>query len=454
MQNPFFSSLPSSFQKEFELLPAALDAVMPVNAKQLKELPYAVRDLSALLTTEREFLSRPYWGVPRLTSAYLRYFLPWNILRFASILSNRQFSSLQAETSLLLDCGSGPLTFTIALWLTRPDLRKKKLKFICTDVNQHPLNLGREIFSYLRQQEQQESPWEVHCMRAPLEQAAQLTRSKFGQISFLCLANVLNEWEGKKARHLSLEERMDEFFGSIIPTLAPKGEVLLMEPGTRLGGKLITTAREVARLQESASPSMFAVAPCPHQGPCPLSNLHSEEKTFTHRTNAWCHSNIPPAFVPEFLHDLSQKAGLSKDTLSISYLHLVSKSTPTLQQTGTQQSPAQSTNTITMELLNARILSEAFPLPGQNGRARYACTEQGLALILDSAYLKPYTVCSVQKIPGKDGKSGAFLAILPQKKADLSISTAQEKTIKPKVTPKKERNNLHKKGSKNEYSRH
>ncbi len=434
MQTPFFSALPPSFQQEFELLPTVLDAVMPVNAKQFKELPYAVRDLSALLTTEREFLSKPYWGVPRLTSAYLRYFLPWNILRFASILATLPFLSLKTENPLVVDCGSGPLTFPIALWLTRPDLRIKKLTFVCTDVNQHPLNLGREIFTLLRQRTQADSPWEVHCLRAPLEKAAQEARSKYGAVSLLCLANVLNEWEGKKARHLSLEERMDEFFIRNVPMLAADGEILLMEPGTRLGGKLITTAREIARLQEDTGSGMFASAPCPHQAPCPLAKLHTEEKSMASRTNAWCHSNIPPAFVPAFLQDLSQKAGLHKDTLSISYLHLLQKShAPEPQLAGIQKAATQGEEQATGPMLTARILSEAFPVPGQNGRARYACTEQGLALVLDSAYIKAYTICSVQKIPGKDGKSGAFLAILPQKKAELPVQNTQEKVFKPKT---------------------
>ena len=45
-----------------------------MTGQQRRDLPLACRDLSALLTTERDGLARPYWTSPRLTSAYLRYF--------------------------------------------------------------------------------------------------------------------------------------------------------------------------------------------------------------------------------------------------------------------------------------------------------------------------------------------------------------------------------------------
>ena len=80
-------STPTPFvRRGLDALARAVDLVMPLNAARRRELPDACRDLSALLTTERDGLERPYWTSPRLTSAYLRYFLPWNLVRLTALL--------------------------------------------------------------------------------------------------------------------------------------------------------------------------------------------------------------------------------------------------------------------------------------------------------------------------------------------------------------------------------
>ena len=122
MEDLLFTA-PGSFALDaIALLEQAADAVMPMTATQRRDLPHACRDLSAMLTTEREAISRSYWSAPRLTSAYLRYFLPWNVVRLASLLPSLDLGTPPADP-LLLDLGSGPLTLPMALWLSRPDLR-------------------------------------------------------------------------------------------------------------------------------------------------------------------------------------------------------------------------------------------------------------------------------------------------------------------------------------------
>ena len=54
---------------------------MPLSRNHHADLPEAIRDLSAMLTYERGGLGRSYWSAPRYVSAYLRYFLPWNLVR-------------------------------------------------------------------------------------------------------------------------------------------------------------------------------------------------------------------------------------------------------------------------------------------------------------------------------------------------------------------------------------
>ena len=94
MITPLFSAPDSFARRGLEQLFLVLDRVMPMNGSQKRDLAMACRDLSALLTTERDGLSRPYWTSPRLTSAYLRYFLPWNLVRLSALLPGLDFGRI------------------------------------------------------------------------------------------------------------------------------------------------------------------------------------------------------------------------------------------------------------------------------------------------------------------------------------------------------------------------
>ena len=140
MITPLFSAPDSFARRGLEQLFLVLDRVMPMNGSQKRDLAMACRDLSALLTTERDGLSRPYWTSPRLTSAYLRYFLPWNLVRLSALLPGLDFGRIPAEP-LILDMGSGPLTLPLALWLSRPDLRSRPVTLVASDTTPHILEL-------------------------------------------------------------------------------------------------------------------------------------------------------------------------------------------------------------------------------------------------------------------------------------------------------------------------
>ena len=86
MCRPLFSPLDAFCRNALAQLPKALDAVMPLSRNHRADLPEAIRDLSAMLTYERGGLGRSYWSAPRYVSAYLRYFLPWNLVRLTGLL--------------------------------------------------------------------------------------------------------------------------------------------------------------------------------------------------------------------------------------------------------------------------------------------------------------------------------------------------------------------------------
>ena len=80
---PLFPPLDADARTALERLPEALHKVWPLNAAHRRSLPEDVAALSRLLTTERRDLRHPYWSSPAFVSAYLYYFLPWNLLRLA-----------------------------------------------------------------------------------------------------------------------------------------------------------------------------------------------------------------------------------------------------------------------------------------------------------------------------------------------------------------------------------
>ena len=295
---------------------AATAGAFPVPAAHRRDLPYAVRDLSRMLTLERAELARSYWSAPRFLAAYLHYFLPWNLYRMAWLLPGLPLSLRPG--SLILDVGSGPLTLPLALWCARPELRALPLSFICSDVAAKPMEIGQSILRHLAGED---FPWRIILQRAPLEKA--LSRpgkgEQHGKADCIMAGNMLNELS--VARHTSLEERLEELMALSASQLTPGGQLLLVEPGTRLGGKLIALARKGALLH-----GLSPLAPCTHSAPCPMLEPSPPRRSFAQYTG-WCHFFHPAGDVPESLADLAHDAKLEKESLAVSCL-LLQKAAP------------------------------------------------------------------------------------------------------------------------------
>ena len=147
---PLFASLSAETRNILEALPEALNKVWPLNAAHRRSLPEDVEQLSRLLTTERAGLARPYWSSPASISAYLYYFLPWNLVRLTRLLATLPLPDPRAAApqngeALLIDVGSGPLTLPLALWLARPQWRSAPLQVLALDTSSQPLELGRAL---------------------------------------------------------------------------------------------------------------------------------------------------------------------------------------------------------------------------------------------------------------------------------------------------------------------
>lgn len=373
---PLFVPADAFTRASLQQLPRALDGIMPLSRAHRADLPDSIRELSALLTYERAGLVRSYWSAPRLVSAYLRYFLPWNLVRLSQLLPSLTLpvpATAEAVTPTVVDLGSGPLTLPLALWIARPDWRNIAVNILCVDTVSRPMELGRNLLESLADLTGVPLRWKIRTIRAPLMRIFR----ELSNPALILAGNVLNE--GKEA--LSSEEKMGDIAAAVSGVLPPDGTALFVEPGTRLGGTLVANLRDAA-LEEELVP----FSPCPHFGECPLSGP---------RARRWCHFTTE-AVAPAWLAELARRAKLPKHSLSLSFVLL-------------RRTPAESPFAKDGTVVPARVISDAFPVAGM-GRARYACTEKGLAIIpaADAIPSGALVACSQPETPQRDVKSGAL----------------------------------------------
>ncbi|MDR0376083.1 MAG: rRNA methyltransferase, partial [Treponema sp.] len=116
-----FPSLSADVRTLVDAIPPLVDRIFPLPGQFRRALPSAIVELSRLLTNNRGSRTASYLGKPALLSAYLRYFLPWNVYRLCRLLPSL-IPRLEPD-DVIVDLGSGPLTFVIALWIAKPELR-------------------------------------------------------------------------------------------------------------------------------------------------------------------------------------------------------------------------------------------------------------------------------------------------------------------------------------------
>ena len=415
-----FPPLDAGAQAALARLPEALGRVRPLSAAHRRSLPEDIAALSRALTAERADLRRPYWSRPAFVSAYLHYFLPWNLVRLARLFRGLPLPPPGDGPALLLDAGSGPLTVPLALWLARPEWRHARIEVLALDSAAQPLELGRALFAAWGDV-LGEPAWPVRLAHGPLESLAARARPLLhagGRPWLVTAANVLNEVRpGRGARRGrqaegedgagdgpdQLEEKLDRLLGAWAPLLAPGAPVtedgaaaaapalLFVEPGTRLGGSTLMRLRELA-----LAGGLTALAPCTADTPCPLMR------------GAWCHFTFSPAGAPRWLAELSAAAGLAKRSLSLSPLLL--RAGPE-KESGAKPRPASAPE--------ARVLSSPFAVPGLAGLGRYACAPSGLALLEDAAAVASGSLVRLgQEGSRRDARSGARIFAPPQKRTE------------------------------------
>jgi len=369
-----FSPLPPQTRRALDGIPALIDRAFPLPARFRSTLPKDVAELSRLLTSGRGERGLSYMGKAPLLSAYLRYFLPWNLYRLCRLLPGLGITL--SPNDRVTDLGCGPLTFASALWICREDLRSVPLEFNCVEQNRSALDAGKKFFSDLTGEN---SPWKINAIKGDLKTL------KTRNAALVCAVNVFNEMYGDISRSdensLSLNaqktSRLLAAYGSA------SSAFLVVEPGFPRCGEFISLLR--GAFLEQGIP---VLSPCPHDKACPMGKKR------------WCHFAFETDDAPQALHRLSQAAGLPKERAVLSFLFA--------NRAGQAQPVAEN---------KLRIISDAFPLP-HNRLGRYCCSAQGLSLLVGEKNTRDSeknTCGSLVKAVIKeerDPKSGALIAEL------------------------------------------
>jgi hypothetical protein len=410
-----------------DALEGVLDEVMPLQARHRAELRGDIRRLWEELTSDRESRSDEYLGTPAALSAYLRYFMPWNVFRLTSLLTNADFCL--PDGAVVVDIGSGPLTLPIALWASRPELRDVPLTIYCMDRVERIMEAGLAIFETLCMRSGGRlPPWRIVTRKdsfgAPVPEKAHLVTA----------ANVFNEFFWKDKR--SLGERSLDTARTLLSYIRENGSVFVMEPGDPRSGSLISALR-AALLAEGAAP----LGPCPHSLTCPMPGIFrhllppEETRTVKGDPNAapsryvlapvvmpkkrdkypWCHLGIDAIEAPSWLEALSEEAGLPKERAVLSYLWAArgALARPPVGVPEPDRASERERRARAGRGILVRVVSEPFALPdGSSGQ--YACSSLGYTLLKRSRGEESFASGDLLEVAASplarnDEKSGAII---------------------------------------------
>jgi len=406
-----FPPLSNEGRRLLNRLPGLIDRVFPLPGRFRSGLPRDVAELSRLLTADREDRGASYLGRPALLSAYLRYFLPWNVHRLCRLLSGLPLDLKPNDA--VNDFGAGPLTLAAALWISRPDLRSLALEFRCVDKTPAVLEAGKKFFAALvsetlgRDGESGSAcPWTIRTIRGEIKRNGGLSVEIKGKPAAISAAiNVFNElfWSFSPSDMEGLGFFADRCARLLSSYTENSGSILVMEPGIPRSGEFISQLRS-SLIKEGREP----LAPCVHSGACPLPGHNDPRKAERKTSKAkWCHFAFDTEDAPDVLHKLSAAAGIPKERAVLSFLLAGPKSV------GEELSQRHRGAENAEKRVKVRIISDAFSV--QDGWGRYGCSERGLVLVSGSRKsLESSASGSLEKLPImkglKDEKSGALIA--------------------------------------------
>jgi len=409
-----FPLLSEEARKTLASVPALVEKTFPIPARFRAALPSDVAELFSLLTSRRTERGASYLGKPGLLSAYLRYYMPWNIYRLCRLLAALPIELKSSDA--VNDLGAGPLTLATSLWISRPDLREIPLEIRCLDKTTAVLEAGKKFFAALAPG----CPWTVKTIRGEIcgfgrQRGGSLSVEIRGKPAALSAAvNVYNElfWDISPMDKEGLERFVSGQARLLSSLTENSGSVLVVEPGIPRSGEFISLLRSLL-IKEKRLP----LSPCPHSGLCPLpggrpASGHLQPKA------KWCHFALDTEDAPEELHRLSAALNLPKERAALSFI---------LAGAAVEQKPVKrAMRQERAERVKVRVISDSFPIsadsPGARGyenRAwgRYGCSERALVLVTGSRRrLESAPPGTLEELVLEDGmidaKSGAYIGKL------------------------------------------
>lgn len=381
--------IPADAQKILDSFDQIAQSAMPANSKQLVALPKQIRELSHQMTDDRAARRLGYMNEKTFLASYVRYFMWWNLVRLTRLFANLDFDFL-SDGGVCLDIGSGPLTLPCALWLSRPDLRKKKLVWYVMDISQLALSLGEEIFLSVAAATGGE-PWKIVRVKGPF---GTLVKQK---ANFVTCANMFNELlqsRGGEPPDFLAKKYSQALFNYLDFSEQASPAIFLAEPGTPESGRFCSLMRDAFVRR-----GLLALAPCPHLGNCPMDGRKSGKGG---ANGKWCNFAFDTDDAPKKLLALSAKAGIPKERAVISFVlaGAAQKSFASPKSGGlSSQKKIASTETACKPKTCGglmRIASDIIRLPpereGQKPRVgHYACSEQGLVLAISKGGKRVYS---------------------------------------------------------------
>lgn len=385
-------------KEEYDILNSFLSFIEPVlrlNKKQKGQMIKNVRILFEELTLDRKSKNVDYLSDPTRLSAYIYYYLWWNLYRLV-----RLFNALKIDIKdgdVVGDFGCGPLTIMMALWISKPHFREKNITFYCVDISSKVIKLGEELFYSLcaftsgnfNDFKKESVKWRIKkvvgSFGVPINE----------RLDFLVCANLFNEIYWNKIENINIEAKKHS---SVMEHYLKDntGFILLVEPGLPIGGKIVSSFR-TAFLEHDFN----VLSPCPHYSICPI---HGKSfNGYNVAKNKWCHFSFTTTHCPSNLLQFSKNVKLSKKTASLSYLYC-SKEKGLLEKDK-----------------GVIITSNMITLP--NGKVGfYACSSKGFLLLqfdekkslIKNLTNGSYINLELSKINAsfKDRKSGAIIVEL------------------------------------------
>ena len=388
-------SIPEESQKILNDFDQIVQGVRPLNSRQLQQLPGNIREFAHQLTDDRASRRLGYMNENIQLSVYTRYYLWWNLVRQVRLFSNLDSKCFPENDGVCLDIGSGPLTVVTALWLARPELRKKKLTWYCLDVSQNSLKAGEDIFlsvvaktnvtpseravtpnekvvtpseKVVTPSEAEGLPWKIIRIKGSV--GTHINQ----KADFITAGNVMNEIA--QSSDMPPEYYAKKILEQVKSYASQNAKYLFIEPGVPKSSRLLSLFR-TRFLNEDYD----VTSPCPHAGDCPMNGF----KAYTGSQNKWCNFAFATNDAPKKLLKLSELSKLPKERAVLSFISAVPKTNTDTQSepqndTSSKNAPHSVPISKNTEQIRFRIASDPFRLP-QHKTGFYACSSLGLSLI-------------------------------------------------------------------------